>query len=40
MMTNKFDKIMETLTEVDKKWWIGGFFVVVIIANTFLHGVG
>ncbi len=33
MMMIKFDKIMETITEVDKKWWIGGFFVVAVIAN-------
>lgn len=38
MNTAKFDKIMETLTEVDKKWWIGGFFGLVILANLLGFG--
>jgi len=38
MNITKFDKIMETLTEVDKKWWITGFFAIVIIANLLGYG--
>lgn len=30
---SRFDKIMETITEVDKKWFVGGLFIVFIIAN-------
>jgi len=33
MNTQDFDKIMNKITEVDKKWWIVGFFGIVVISN-------
>jgi hypothetical protein len=32
-MQSNFDDFMEKVTSVDKKWWIAGFFLVVIISN-------
>ncbi len=40
MMTSKFDKIMESITEVNKIYWIVGFFGLVVIANFFGYGGG
>ncbi len=37
-MITRFDDLMEKVTSLDKRWWIGLFFVVAIVANYFGFG--
>lgn len=38
MNTEKFDRVMETITEVKKIYWVVGFFGLVLIANLLGYG--
>ena len=38
LMSNRFDDFMNKVTSVDKKWWVAGFFVIVIVANLLGYG--
>ena len=37
-MTNRFDAFMEKIANVNKIFWIVGFFSIVVLANLFGYG--
>jgi len=39
-MNSKLEKVIEKVTEVNKIYWIVGFFGLVVIANFFGYGGG
>ena len=38
MMQSQFDNFMDKVTSVDKKWWVAGFFAIVVVANLLGYG--